>query len=196
MALLICLVPTAGNPVSQAGRFAKYFGGSTPLTTGNFEAIDYGAESWALVAANVTAAERTAITANADVLAVPANLDATIGGALATVQASLEAANIPAQWVTAGMTWKTLVKGVLYLHLLMQRFRGLGPLLGRLFDGGLTLDSTVGDIPSQTRTRLADAADSYGLDRSGITLNTTIRAALVQLTQQMKFFVRFAKEGL
>lgn len=188
MALLICITPAAGDEFSTDGRYAKYFGATNPptaLLVGDWQAFDYGKEPWFIVFADVTPAERTAITANADVTAIPASLDNAIGGALATVQAKLEAANLPSQWVTSVMTWRTLVKNIVRLLPVVQRFRGLAPAANRLFDAGLTLDSTLGDIPATPRQRLNQAAQQLGLDTSSLTLATTIRSALVTLAQQL-----------
>jgi hypothetical protein len=154
----------------------KYFDDSLA-----WRAIDYGKEPWMLVAADVTTPQHNAIAANVDVTAVPANLDGTVGAQLATVQNKLELANLPAHWVTSGMTWRTVLKWTIRLLLLQQRFSGLDHAAARLFSGGITLDSTVGDLPVVVRQRLNAAAQRWGLDTSAITLSTTIRSALITL---------------
>lgn len=194
MAIRFYLMPKIGTGLGDDPFRAKYVNSGLMPTSGRYQAIDYGKEDWFLVAVDVTASEHTAIAANADVTAVPANLDNTIGGALATVQAALELANIPAHWATSGMTYRTLVKWTIRILLLMQRFRGLDPSALRLFLGGITLDGTVGDIPATPRRRLNNAALSFGLDTSSITLATTIREALRILGQQMTFPVAFGGE--
>lgn len=154
------------------------------VSRGGITDVDYGNEAWMLAWADVTPDEHAAIIANADATAVPANLDSTVGGALAATQAKLEAANLPAQWITAGMTWRAVLKGIIRVLLIMQRFRGLNGAAARLF-AQVTLDNTVGDIPIGARQRLVAAATSLGLDTAAITLTDTIRSALVTLGQQM-----------
>jgi hypothetical protein len=192
VSLLIALVPMAGDEFSQVGAFPKYIGNGG--IAGRWQALTYGKEPWALVAADVTPAERTFLVAQADAAVLPVNLDNNVGGALATVQAKLEAANIPADWVTSGMTWRFVFRVVVRIVLLMQRFAGAGAAV-RLFVT-IGLDSTVGDIPIATRQRLVAAAQTFGLDTSGIGLAMTIRAALRILGQQMTFDITIAGESL
>lgn len=145
--------------------------------------MDYGREPWMLVFADVTPAQHTEIMTNADATAIPANLDSTVGSALATVQAKLEAANIPSQWVTSGMTWRVVVKWTIRILQIMNRFYGLNGVAERLFSL-VTMDDPVSSIPQTTRQRLISAAQTLGLDTSDITLAMTVRAALIQLGQQ------------
>jgi hypothetical protein len=58
--------------------------------------VTYGRQPVALVFTDVTAGQHTALAANGDVVAIPANIDTTVGANLATVQNALEALNIPA----------------------------------------------------------------------------------------------------
>jgi hypothetical protein len=156
--------------------------------------MDYGNEPTMLVAAEVTNAEHTAIAANADVIVVPANLDNTIGANLATVQAALESLNIPADWITAGMTYRAVLKWIARLFLICQRFQGLAG--GRLFPAGITLASTVGDLSASVRQKLTQGAQSLGLDTSNITLATTMRAALKDLGNQMTLPISLGGQAL
>lgn len=192
MSRRIYLLPVAGDGISQGGFFPKYL----TAIAGSWQQLDYGQELWTLVSADVTNAEQTSISANADVTAVPANLDQQVGGALATVQAKLEAANLPADWVTSGMTYRTVLKWSIRLMLLMQRFHGLDTAADRFFASGLTLDSTIGDIPTTPRQRVNTAATSFGLDTSSLTLATPIRTAFRVLAQQMTFAVTVAGEAV
>jgi hypothetical protein len=194
MALRFYILPVDGDGVTAAGFYPKYIGNGGIV--GGWCAIDYGKEPTMIVAAEVTAAEHTSISANVDIIAVPANLDLQIGANLATVQSALESKNLPADWVTASMTYRTVLKWVLRICLLLQRFRGLDAAAARFFDLGLTLDSLVGDLSASVRQRLNDAATSFGLDTSSITLSTTIRAALRILGQQMTFSVLVKGEAI
>jgi len=157
--------------------------------------MDYGAEPIMLVRANVSSAQHAAIAANADVIAVPADLDAAIGGTLATAQARLEAVQIPADWMTAGMTWRQALRGVAAVFQLGQRLNGLG-LAARLFGGGITLSTTFGELSANVRTRLAAMADSFGFDRSAVAAGTTLRQALRGLAVQWTRELRIGGETL
>lgn len=203
MALRFYLIPKIGREgvgnINDAQPWSESTGPVRPRYVGTiagaWQSIDCD-DNLALVAADVTGTEHTAIMVNSDVTAVPANLENTVGGALATVQAKLEAANLPAQWVTSGMTWRTVLKWTIRLLLIRQRFKGLAPAAAKLFSGGITLNSTVGDLPAAVRQRLNSAAQSLGLDTSGITLSTTIRVALITLGQQMTTTITVAGEAV
>lgn len=190
MAIRYYIVPTLSN---QTEIVPKYFCGDNPdqndpyskyvkLIAGSYDVINYGLEPLMLIIADVTNAEHTSIAANTDVVAAPLNINNTIGGNLATVQSKLEAVNIPADWITSGMTYKTVLRWVARLFLIMQRFHGKG--FGRLLQS-LTLTDLVSDIPSQKRQNLNTAAQELGLDTSGITGSMTIRNALKNLGNQI-----------
>jgi len=182
MALRFYIVPVIGTGASPTdARRPKYISGGG--IAGTWSALDYGFDPAMLVAANVTSAENTAISANADVVTVPASLDLTIGSNLTTVQGSLEAFNIPAGWVTSAMTFRFVVRWIGRLFKFCQRMQGLGAT--KLFPAGITLDSFVGDLTTGQRQKVTDAANSLGLSVQGITLTTTMRVALKMLADQL-----------
>lgn len=190
MAIRVYLVPVEhlNMPDGKPRRGPRYFSwpiepiGRMPLVTCTRCTTDYGLIDYTLQVADVTAAQHADLIANADVVALPVNLDSTIGANLATVQAALEARSIPSEWVTSGMTYRTLLRAVCALFQLGQRYHSIYQL--RLIESGFTLNSTIGDLPVAARQRLADIAQSFGFDTSSITLSTTIRAALRILFQQ------------
>jgi hypothetical protein len=181
------LVPVVGTGFSGDRRRPKYFATDAGLPaiadSAGAQFMDYGDEPVMLVCANTTGAEHAAIVANADVASAPLDLTQTIGANLGTVQARLEAFHIPADWITAGMTYKTTLRWVTRLFFLHQRFQGLKG--GRFFPSGITLDSQVGDLTAAQRQKFQAAIASLNLDAGGVTLTTTIRAALKQLADQL-----------
>lgn len=192
MALRVYFVPVIGDGLTIATpRRPKYISG---VIAGAFQCMDYGNEPTMLVAAEVTNAEHTAIAANPDVVVVPANLNNTIGVNLAAVQAALDSLNIPADWITSGMTYRTVLKWIALLFLLCQRFQGL--VGGRLFPAGITLNSTVGDLTVNVRQKLLQAAGSLHLDTSAITLAMTIRVALKTLANQISLPISLGGQAL
>jgi len=178
------LLPKIGDGLSVATAFRpKYVSGGG--IAGTYTSMDYGAEDLMLVAANVTPAEHTAIAANVDVLAVPANLDANVSAlALTTIQDELEAANLPADWVTTELTYRQVLKGVATLVLINQRYQGL---FGRLFTTGITLDLRWNELTVQMRANLKAVADSFmpPLDTSAVTNTTTLRHMLKIVADQL-----------
>lgn len=150
---------------------------------GRWQAIDYGLEQVFMLALDATGAEHTALTAQADVLAVPSPIAANVSAlALNTVQTKLEAGNIPADWVTTGFTYQQVLSRVLRIVSFMQRFRGI---FGQLFAGGATLDTRINQLPLNARQALNTAAQSLGADTSSIQGTTLIRAALVIVADQL-----------
>jgi hypothetical protein len=105
----------ASDPVRQE----KY----VPALGVQRQIVDHG--ETAIVWADCTPAQEAAIAANADVLLVPP-LDNLIGaGALVAVRAAIEALDIPAQWVQAGMTYRTALRVIVGMAQLLQRVGGI-----------------------------------------------------------------------
>jgi hypothetical protein len=178
------VVPRSGTGQFPTPYEPKYFNQfADPSALPFVGTMDYGLENVFLVAADLTPAQHTAVTANADVLAVPSPIDANVSAlALPTVQAKLEAGNIPADWVTTAMTYQQVLSRVLRLVTLMQRFNGL---FGRLFAGGATLDTRINQLPVNARNALVSAAQSLGADTSTIQGTTLLRTALVIVADQL-----------
>jgi hypothetical protein len=142
----------------------------TALGINRVESHEYGAEPWTLLGADVDAAQLASLSANADVSTFPANLDLQAGANLATVQASLEAANLPGDMVTASTTYRLIIRGIVAVF----SISAVTPLFGP----GVTLDTTLGDLTPEVRTQLKESAESSGYPTTGLTLQSTIREAL------------------
>lgn len=149
--------------------------------SGRWQGIDYGAEDICLLVADVTPSEHTILSGQADVVSVPELTGNVIGAA--TVRNRVEALGLPAEWITNGTSWRVVLRRLRKIVMFAQKFRGL--FKARLFEDGITLDSTVNQIPLAKRQRLADTADALGLDRSAITGSTTVRQALRILADQL-----------
>lgn len=149
----------------------------------DWAAMDYGQVPWGLVAANVTTPQHNALVANADVTAFPANLQTTIGANLATVQAALEAARLPAGWVAASDTYATVARTVAGLMQFAQRYTALSG--GQeLVPASINLNTQFGSLSAQRQADLLATADSLGYDRTGLQATTTLRAILKNLADQ------------
>jgi hypothetical protein len=185
MSLRFYVMPVIGTGTSFTDAIRPAYVGDGQLSSHSWAAMDYGNEPTMLVMGDVTPSEQTAIAAHADVIAAPADLTALVGSNLVTVQTALESVNIPADWVTSGMTFRAVLRWVSSLFQILQRFNGLQG--GRFFPVGITLNSTVGDLSAGQRQKVQAVADSLGLNTAGITLTTTIRAALKILADQQPF---------
>jgi hypothetical protein len=134
----------------------------------------YKLERMGIVVADVTPAQDTLLTAQANVIKIPA-LDNTIPSVAVRnqVQTVLETFDIPAQWVVVGMSYRTILRIVLGIF----RFHGrLIVLLQRRFwNGTISLDTTVSQLSTNVVTYLQEAANHFGIDYSFVTGTTTIR---------------------
>lgn len=181
MAYRFYILPKIGTGTHTDPFRAKYVqtaDGSNPTIAGaplgHVTVMDYGVQPIMMGAADGTAAQHTAIAANADVLAAPATLTNAIGANLATTQSGLESRSIPAEWVTSGMTWQAMLLWLTRLFAFAQRYNGLFPTAPFL-DAQTNLDATVGSVPVAARQRYKDTAQSFGFDASQITGSMTIR---------------------
>jgi len=165
------IVPIEGSGTKADPRRPKYI----PALGVQWAMCDL--DEAAIVWAATSPAQDTAVEANADATLIPA-LQTLVN--VAQTQTALEALNIPAQWVTSAMTYRTVLRVVVGIAQFIQRTDGLGQkltLAGRL-------DLTMAQIPVAIRDALIAAADSMNIDRSEITGTTTVREALRNLGEQ------------
>jgi hypothetical protein len=182
------LVPKVGNGLTPATAFRPKY--TDPGALGEnldlvgWSMMDYGLESVVLMRVVTTSAQRTALQSQIDTLVVPNNLDSQISAlALTNLSNKLESVNLPAHWISAGMTYRQILRGFRRVITFMQRWRGI--IGTRLFAAGVTLDTRLNQLTTQQRQHLANVADSFNLDRSAIVTTMTIREALKLLADQL-----------
>lgn len=182
----IHLMPMTGTGSSRLDpRVPKYMA----ELVGEWQSLDYGSQDVCLVAMDGTEAEHQVLTDHADVMTVPADLNANLtSGQVTAAQAALETLRIPAGWINTTFTWREVVRIVCGMFVLngrvwvLQAVRGV---LGRSsILNGRPLTTQVNQLPSGLRTDITTAAGDLGLDLSGITLTTTLRTALHTLGVQ------------
>lgn len=149
---------------------------------------DFGLEPTALIAADVDTTQHALLAAQPDVTALPLNLDNQLGVSLATVQAQLEALRIPADNLLATHTYRQVVRAVVAIFAVAQRFNGRHGTGGRLFPSGITLATVLSDLPLAARQNLQAAAEDLGYDYSGLTLASSLREVLKKLASQQAPF--------
>jgi hypothetical protein len=184
MPIRLCLIPIEGDP----NRGPKYFAWrNDPDPPALFDGVDwammdFGLEPTALLAASMTAGQVSTLAGLSDVTMIPVNLDNTLSGNLATVQAALESLHIPADALTAGTTYRQVVRGIIAIFAVAQRFHGRHN--GQLFPAGITLSTTLGDLSQVVRNELKASAEELGYDYSGLTLTSSLRDVLKKLATQ------------
>lgn len=165
--LYLCPMETIIDGRGRTVRRPKYL---ALIGIKTFAANDYGNEPLCLLGADVTPAQHAALTANADVSPFPVDLDSTVGANLATVQQALESRNLPADDVTVNTPYRIMLRWIIAIF----SITATNPLFG----GGVTLDTTLGQLTAQQRAELKASAESAGYSTSGLTLASTIRDAL------------------
>jgi hypothetical protein len=177
------VVPKIGTGVKGDSFRAKYF-----FDMGvEFDAMEYGREDTMLVAALLTPTQHTTVAANLDVIAVPSPIDSNISAAALTViQTRIDGLKIPALHFTTANTYREVVRIVGKACLLMQRYDGMRAKT--FFDSGITLATTIAELTAGQRADLQAAAESFGVDTSGVTGGQTIRAVLRNWFAQMPSF--------
>jgi hypothetical protein len=136
---------------------------------------DFGWEGTFLAGVDVSSAQHTTLSANADVVSIPLNIDSQVGANLTAVQNGLEALNIPMDWVTATHTYREVLRNAMKLFQFINRFTARQAV--RFFDA-VSLNTLVSDLTPGQRSALSSAAESLGLDASGITSDMQLRQAL------------------
>lgn len=171
-------------------RGPKFF--PTPWQTGAplidqivYAVRDYGDDDLMLIAADLDDTQDAALVATGEVTKMADNLDQQIGADLAAVQAALELLNLPAQMLTATVTYRTLLKGINAIMEIAQCMQGLG---FNIFAGGVTLSTTLSQLPVAARQALSACAVQFNYDQTGITGASSVRQVFTTIVQQARSF--------
>jgi hypothetical protein len=149
------------------------------------EAKHWGLNDAWLVAADVPDAVDAQVSAQSDVIRIPDNLNNTLtGGAVTTAQNALEAKDIPAQWITSGMSYRTLLRIMIGFFIFVNRYHFIDQRNTALVDATNNLDLQFNQLPARIQTALIQTADSLGLDRSQVTATSTLREIFRQIGVQ------------
>lgn len=176
-------VETSNAGARRGPKYFPYRGDPDPpaLVASGMEARDYGNEPSMLVASDLTDADDNLLKAQPDVVKFADNLDQQMGPDLATMQAALEALNLPAQMVGVNTTHRQVIRGIMAIFAVAQCMQGKG---FNVFGGGVTLATTMGALSAGARNALQQCAIGLGYDITGITLASTVRQLLTMLVQQ------------
>lgn len=185
MAIRFYLLPIESNGNARGPKYFpwRYDPDPPALIQATCSNMDFGLVPTMLVAADVTPAQHTTLSANADVTSIPQNIDATItAGALSAVRAALENLKIPGNWATTGNTYREVLRMVAGLFQFAQRHQGLHGQT--IIPDNINLNMTWGNIPQAWQQNLQATADSFGYDYSQVTGSTTVRVILKNLADQ------------
>jgi len=146
--------------------------------------VDYGTERHCVCCIkDVTTSVHLALTANADVLGTPANIDKLLTqGAVDKIQAHLEPLFIPADWINTSRTYRQVIKTLIALFQFNQRWNSLSGGSSP-FKEGLDLTTQYNQLPAIAQNRAKECFDSLGIDRTSLTATSTIREILKTFAQ-------------
>lgn len=119
------IVPMVGAGTNFDGYRGKYTEEPGVLSSGT---LRYSKQDSAIVMIESSQAQLDSVAAQSDAtrISTEVQLDDTINGGQAnSIEATLEAAEVPAQWVTAGLTRRQVIKITCGVFLFMQRLEGL-----------------------------------------------------------------------
>ncbi len=180
MAINLYLTPATGVGSGPDPRRSSVWDSLTPY---NRAQMDLGLQDTFLLAVlDISPADHAILQANATVTVIP-DLDNTIGaGALTVVKNKLEALNLPANWVTAGMSYRVVVRYVAIFCQIFQRLHGRGA--AKLLGSGVTLDTQFSTLPAGVRQSLLDVGADFGFNTSSLSGASTLRAIFKALADQ------------
>jgi hypothetical protein len=160
-----------------------------PAYTDNlkFSAVDYGSENVCVcLLHDLTQEQHDSIVSKQDVMSLPQNIDQNMtSGAVNAAQSFLEGLNIPANWINTNRTFRDVVKIIVGLFQLNQKWSGLTNGSSP-FKEGLNLETKFVDMTTNVRSRLLLCFDELNIDRTMLTVQNNIREILFEFGKQMK----------
>jgi hypothetical protein len=155
------IVPLDGSGVGKDTFRPKYI----PALCNDWRIVDFA--NACLAHATTTPAIDAQIESNLDVIAADSN---TLDSPIQDVGPILEGMGIPSGLAVVGMTNRMMFRRFVAMAQFVHRLEALmarDGLFGKLQLKG-NLDVLIGSLPLAVRQRWAEAADSLGLDRTGI----------------------------
>lgn len=144
---------------------------------------DYGTINQMICAVNAEQIQHDWLAVQDGVYQFPANLEVAPSPAeLSALETALEAAYIPADWLTPSETWRVNLRTITGMFLFMQRLTaitGNDPL-----DWGVTLNTQFRNIPTLYQSAIIEAFDTLGYDSSVLKDNWTLRIVLKEAADQ------------
>ena len=149
----------------------------------SWSAVRYGRDDvWLVRVNNLSVADYNALAARPDVYVFPldADLDSPISDK-ARIDAFFEQFRIPTNWTTPSTTYRQLLKALVNMSLVLQRYYGIRALAGtpeELFSGGVTLETKFSALTVDQRAALQKAVNELAETNVPINPNMTLRQLL------------------
>ena len=145
--------------------------------------MDYGLINRGILVAEVDDTQAAQLDAVQGVIILPVNLDTQLtAGAVTTVRNALEAAGIPAGWVSTADTYRSVLRSIAGIFQYMQRVTailGYAPTVTQA-----ALNTQYSGLPGPVQTAMLQAAQDMQFDYSGLRATSTLRAILKTMADQ------------
>lgn len=139
----------------------------------NFGMVPMGNIDWCVAVADVTTQQHNSISANSDVMSVPANIESSMNaGAVTTARTFLAAHDIPGAWIATGMTYHYVLKILCAFFLYLTRVRGILGYNVVLVAGWPTIQ--IQNVSADIRNAMIQASASFNYDYSWVVPTTTL----------------------
>lgn len=185
MSLRFYFVPSEDvAPIYHGPKYFKWgragqSSGSLPL----IDSFDYGNQGVFLVAADLAQVDHDALVLNADVIAMPLDIDSTVlGGERNDLRTSFEDFTIPATWIETGATYRSILKRLTGMFFVLNCFQGHSPT-GYIFLPA-NLNASYSTLPELSKSIVNVCAAIHNWDTSGYNDNSNIRVMLAALGDQ------------
>lgn len=144
--------------------------------------MDMGLDDLALVRLDADQTIHDLLDQQSDVFAISDNPDVTlVPRDVMALSNALTARNLPAQWVTAGMSYRDALAQIAGMFQFAQRYTARHGLSLREVRA---LDTEWDSLPVATRQRLIDTADSFGNDRTELASGRDLDAIIQDMGAQ------------
>ncbi len=144
----------------------------------SFSCSRYGRQDiWLVRVMEIADTDWASLADMADVYPFPA--DGSLGSPItdkATIDDFFEGFNIPTDWLTPSTTYTELLRALVHIALILQRFFGIAGY--ELFTGGVTLNTRFRQMPAGSQTALQQAANELYGAPVPININAQLRQLL------------------
>ena len=130
-----------------------------------------------MVCADPDPADVAVLQSKPDVYVFPDDLSGPVADP--SIDVFFDAINLPTNWLTPSSTYLDLVKRTAGIVLFNQTFAGISGGLS-IWDNGTNLDTRLRDLPSNYVEYFFQSIEAYGLPRSAINVNQSLRTLVRQ----------------
>ena len=155
------------------------FGAAEPgLESVRWLMADYGDHPTMITHCILDTSQHNILNSKSDVAAIPEDIDSNLTqGEVNKTKTYLESMRIPAGWIDTSFNFRTILRILLGLFAYVGRLGARSKI--KHFLDVYPLSTAFRDLPVTVRDRMAETADSFGIDYSSIGPDNTVREFFV-----------------